>query len=194
MWASPTLAFLPRARCPRVLRGRDPAWLPPLWWGALWGVRWARRRTVALLRHSEEPAPWPPPSRSFLVTSASARCGLWAHSRNSFYFILKASLWVTEHCLWESMVGGSRTTDLPVAPCRQCQSSGLTPPDQVGCPSSVQSLSVSDSLQPHDCSTPGFPVHLQLPEPAQTHVYHIGDAIQPSHPLSSPSPPTFNLS
>ena len=37
-----------------------------------------------------------------------------------------------------------------------------------------------------DCSTPGFPVHHQLPEPAQTHVHHIGDTIQPSHPLSSP--------
>ena len=47
---------------------------------------------------------------------------------------------------------------------------------------------------PMDCSTPGFPVHYQLPELAQTHVYRVGDAIQPSHPLSSPSPPTFNLS
>ena len=44
-----------------------------------------------------------------------------------------------------------------------------------------------------DCSTPGFPVHHQLPELAQTHVYQTGDAIQPSHPLSSPSPPDFNL-
>ena len=43
-------------------------------------------------------------------------------------------------------------------------------------------------------STPGFPVHHQLPEPAQTHVYQVGDAIQPSHPLSSPSPPAFKLS
>ena len=45
-----------------------------------------------------------------------------------------------------------------------------------------------------DCSTPGFPVHHQLPEPTQTHVHWVGDAIQPSHPLSSPSPPVFNLS
>ena len=41
---------------------------------------------------------------------------------------------------------------------------------------------------PMDCSTPGFPVHHQLPELAQTHVHQVGDAIQPSHPLSSPSP------
>ena len=48
---------------------------------------------------------------------------------------------------------------------------------------------VSDSLRLH-----GFPVHHQLPEPAQTHVHWVSDAIQPSHPLSSPSPPVFNLS
>ena len=44
-----------------------------------------------------------------------------------------------------------------------------------------------------DCSTPGFPVHHQLPELAQTHVHRVGDAIQPSHLLLSPSPPAFNL-
>ena len=41
---------------------------------------------------------------------------------------------------------------------------------------------------------PGFSVHHQLPEFAQTHVHQVSDAIQPSHPLSSPSPPAFNLS
>ena len=45
-----------------------------------------------------------------------------------------------------------------------------------------------------DCSTPGFPVHHQLLEFAQTHIHWVSDTIQPSHPLSSPSPPTFNLS
>ena len=43
-------------------------------------------------------------------------------------------------------------------------------------------------------STPGLPVHHQLPEFTQTHVHQVGDAIQPSHPLSSPSPPALNLS
>ena len=43
---------------------------------------------------------------------------------------------------------------------------------------------------PMDCSKPGFPVHHQLSELTQTHVHQVGDAIQPSHPLSSPSPPT----
>ena len=47
---------------------------------------------------------------------------------------------------------------------------------------------------PKNCSTPGLPVHHQLPELTQTHVHSIGDAIQPSHPLSSSSPPAFNLS
>ena len=47
---------------------------------------------------------------------------------------------------------------------------------------------------PMDCSTPGFPVHHQLLELAHTHVHPVSDAIQPSHPLSSPSPPAFRLS
>ena len=47
---------------------------------------------------------------------------------------------------------------------------------------------------PMDCSTPGFPVHHQLLELAQTHIHRVRDAIQPSYPLSSPSPSTFNLS
>ena len=45
-----------------------------------------------------------------------------------------------------------------------------------------------------NCSTPGLPVHHQLLESTQTHVHWAGDAIQPSHPLSSPSPPALNLS
>ena len=44
---------------------------------------------------------------------------------------------------------------------------------------------------PMDCSTPGFPVHHQLPKLTQTHIHRVSDAIQPSHPLLSPSPPAF---
>ena len=47
---------------------------------------------------------------------------------------------------------------------------------------------------PMNRSTPGLPVHHQLPEFTQTHVHRVGDAIQPSHPLSSPSPPAPNPS
>ena len=60
--------------------------------------------------------------------------------------------------------------------------------------SSVQLLSHVRLCHPMDCSMPGFPVHHQLPELTQIHVHWVGDAIQPSHPLSSPSPPAFNLS
>ena len=59
----------------------------------------------------------------------------------------------------------------------------------------VQSLSQCPTLcSPMDCSTPGFPVLHHLLEFAQTHVYWVGDAIQPSHPLLSPFPPALNLS
>jgi len=47
---------------------------------------------------------------------------------------------------------------------------------------------------PIDCGMPGFPVHHQLWELTQTHVHRVGDAIQPYHPLSFPSPPGFNVS
>ena len=47
---------------------------------------------------------------------------------------------------------------------------------------------------PMDCTLPGLPVYRQLPEFTQTHVHQDGDTIQPSHPLLSPFPPTFNLS
>ena len=56
---------------------------------------------------------------------------------------------------------------------------------------------VSDSLRPHEpqhARTPGLPVHHQLPESTQTHVHCVSDAIQPSHPLSSPSLSALNLS
>ena len=54
--------------------------------------------------------------------------------------------------------------------------------------------SVVQLCDPMDCSTPGLPVHYQLLELTQTHVHQVSEAIQPSHPLWSPSPPTFNLS
>ena len=57
------------------------------------------------------------------------------------------------------------------------------------------SCSVMSTLwDPMDCSSPGFPIHRQLPKLTQTHVHRVGDALQPSHSLSSPSPPAFNFS
>ena len=62
----------------------------------------------------------------------------------------------------------------------------------------VQFSSVAQSCptlcDPMNHSTPGLPVHHQVPEFIQTHVHWVGDAIQPSYPLSSPSPPAFSLS
>ena len=62
-----------------------------------------------------------------------------------------------------------------------------------GCGCSV-TQSCLTLCNPMDCNTPGLPVHHHLPELAQTLVHRVHDAIQPSHPLSSPSPPAFNLS
>ena len=63
---------------------------------------------------------------------------------------------------------------------------------------SVQFSSVAQSCptlcDPMNHSTPGLPVHHQLPGVSQTHIHRVGDAIQPSHPLSSPSPPAPNPS
>ena len=60
--------------------------------------------------------------------------------------------------------------------------------------SSIQSLSRVWLCDPINCSMPDLPVHHHLPELTQTHVHWVGDAIQPSHPLSSPSPPALNPS
>ena len=64
--------------------------------------------------------------------------------------------------------------------------------------SSVQFISVTQLCltlcDPMNCSTSGLPVHHQLLESTQIHVHCVGDAIQPSHPLSTPSPPALNLS
>ena len=82
--------------------------------------------------------------------------------------------------------GSSWPRDWALVSCIACRCFTLWPTSSVAqsCPT---------LCDPTDYSTPGFPVHRQLPELTQTHVHHIGDAIQPSHPLLSPSPPAFNL-
>ena len=66
------------------------------------------------------------------------------------------------------------------------------------CDYSLQFCSVPQTCptlcDPMDCSTSGLSVHHQLPEFTQTHFHRVSEAIQPSHPLASPSPPAFNLS
>ena len=86
---------------------------------------------------------------------------------------------------------------------RSLQWEACTPQLEKACaqqhrPSTAQFSSVAQSClalcDPMDCSAPGLPAHQQLPKFTWTHVHWVGDAIQPSHPLSSPSPPTFNPS
>ena len=77
----------------------------------------------------------------------------------------------------------------------QFQSPNLVPlPIPLQFSSVTQSCPTPCLCKPMNCSTPGLPVHHQLPEFTQTHVYRVNDAIQPSHPLSSPSPPAPNTS
>ena len=67
----------------------------------------------------------------------------------------------------------------------------------MGAQGEVQFSSVAQSCptlcDPMNSSTPGLPVHHHFPEFTQTHVHRVSDAIQPSHPLLSPSPPAFNV-
>ena len=92
----------------------------------------------------------------------------------------------------------------PVNPALQADSLPTEPSGRLSHPSTLghhyshKFRSVTQSCltfcDPMDCSTPGFPVHHQLQELAQTHVHQVGGVIQPSHPLLSPSPPAFTLS
>ena len=66
--------------------------------------------------------------------------------------------------------------------------------DSTSCCCCLVTKSCPTLHDPVACSTPGFPALLYLPGFAQTHVHLVGDAVQPSHPLSAPSPPAFNLS
>ena len=74
----------------------------------------------------------------------------------------------------------------------------LLPCPEAALNGTVQFSSVTQSCptlyDPMNCSMPGLPVHHQLLESTETHVHCVSDATQPSHPLSSPSPPAFNLS
>ena len=103
-----------------------------------------------------------------------------------------AALWKTAFC-WAQDVNCHRWLHYPLLPPQE-----YIAHQRRGRLSSVQCNSVVQLCltlcNPMDHSTPGFPVYHQLPEFTQTHVHRVGDAIQPSHPLSSPSPPALNLS
>ena len=136
------------------------------WWAAVYGVAQSRTRLKWL--------------------SSSSSCRDWILCYCSFRF---STLWreirVESHCVLQ---GNWRNRSLdryfqePISLFHSFSSVQFS--------LSIMSLTLCD---PMDCSMPGFPVHHQLLELAQAHVHWVGDAIQPSHPLSSPSPPPFNL-
>ena len=93
-----------------------------------------------------------------------------------YHFILQLGLEAGEECVSFETLSDFKCPFLSVSDC------------------DTDKESVSDSLRPHRLQHQASPVHHQLPELAQTCVHQVSDAIQPSHSLSSPSPPAFNLS
>ena len=117
------------------------------------------------------------------------------------YESLSAAIKAAFRCL----VGGTsfihpEAADWPCAqtwqPDHRCSGLGCVPYRPCCCCCCCCSVAQSclTLCDPIDCRTPGFPVYHQLPELAQTHVHRVSDTTQSSHPLSSPSPPAFNLS
>ena len=137
------------------------------------------------------------------------------------YWFLKKSFdhkaswqWIEKNCKWKHWLVGSGLDghcsrgwlfqDPPISNSSGSNSVTIVhPASALSCEnnqrlSSVQFSSVAQSCltlcDPTNCSTPGLPVHHHLPEFTQTHVHRVSDAIQPSHPLSSPFPPAPNPS
>ena len=148
---------------------------------------------------------WWPVQNEHLKICVSFPC-LFFFKANVFFFLILAMLGLS--CHMQDL--GCRMCDLQprlgIEPRPPCTGQTRTPSLPVSvCISLLSFIHVAACrfsraqscltlCDPVDCSTPGLPVHHQLPELAQTHVHRVGDAIQPSRPLSSPSPPAFNLS
>ena len=112
----------------------------------------------------------------------------------------QAPLSIPEWVAMPSSRGSSWSRDWTHVSCISWIAGGFFTTEPPGKPVHICSVQFSSATQscptlcdPMNHSTPGLPVHHQLPEFTQTHVHRVGDAIQPSHPLSSPSP-AFNLS
>ena len=100
-------------------------------------------------------------------------------------FTTEKQLWVIMLCWWAEKIVGDHGQWVGCSP-------AVTVDFTLSVSLVAQScLTLCNSM---GCSMPGLPVHHQLLEFTQTHVHWVGDAIQPSHPLSSPSPPAFSLS
>ena len=134
------------------------------------------------LQHTRLPCPSPTP-RAYLNSCPSSRWCLPTVSSSVVPF-------------------SSRLQSFPASGSFQMSQLFVSGGQSIGASASVlpmnQFSSVAQSCltlcDPMDCSMPGLPVHHQLPECTQIHVHWVSDAIQLSHPLSSPSPPAFNLS
>ena len=112
------------------------------------------------------------------------------------FFIDKIPLWILKHLLGKllSQVCDHQLCKIPLLFLNDTWHSGNPFSllfDCCCCSVAQLYLAFCDHM---DCSTPSFPVLHYLPEIAQSYVHQVSDAIQPSHPLSSPSPPAFNLS
>ena len=120
-------------------------------------------------------------------------------ANNSLWFSSLQSTEIWKVCQWNQNLLFAPSI---AQPCNWCSGAGLKPLLKGICSLHATSIggfsSVAQSCltlcDPMNRSTPGLPVHHQLPEFTQTHVYWVGDAIQPSHSLSSPSPPALNPS
>ena len=129
--------------------------------------------------------------------------GWWWGNEGKMLYTLKSPCIVWErHMVWGTS-GNHLVTPclnlLLLQPPQLCGQSPILPSVRALKHSWSQSVSsVAQSCptlcDPMDCSTPAFPIHHQLPEPAQAHVHQVGDVIQPFHPQFPPSPPAFNLS
>ena len=132
-----------------------------------------------------------------VTQSCPALCNPMEYSLagSSVHGIIQAR--ILEWVAMPSSRGSSQPRDKPCVSYVSCigrQNLTIAPPGKPYTTiSSVQSLS-RVQLDPMNRSTPGLPVYHQLPEFTQTHVHRVSDAIQPSHPLSSPSPPAPNPS
>ena len=135
--------------------------------------------------------------RKFFISSLliCARWNWWHPYANQTHLTIikkKNSLWTDKHKNGDSLVPG-HVTNYRIGGVLYFWLDSAVNKRSVQF-SSVQSLSCVQLCEPMNCSMPGLPVHHQLPEFTQSHVYRVGDAIQPSHPLSSPSPPAPNPS
>ena len=142
---------------------------------------------VTKLYHPCDPMDCSPPGSSVHGISQARILEVGCHFPLQGIFPIQGSNPSLLHCRW---ILYHRSHQLPLL-----HTLNALCPSSVRKSLSVQFSSVSHSCltlcDPMDCSTPGLPVHHQLSEFTQMHVHWVGDAIQPSHPLLSPSPPTF---